>query len=155
MLVADDIMFVVGAGDGFVLGAIDDLVGAGDVLLDPVVGDDAGVRRAHAGEDRRMAGARLGRGMALIARREDDPGQQACEAFGEMATISFGGVLSAVLVAPGAGADVGMRGAGLGSGRKPGAGAVWAIAGAAAVANRAAAISAFIEGTRVTKPPPL
>jgi hypothetical protein len=113
--------------------------------------------------------------MALIARREDDPGQQACEAFGEVIAIlleQVGGELvdrdgddqlrrrpergaGRAGLSPRAGVDVGMRGAGLGSGRKPGAGAVWAIAGAAAVANRAAAISAFIEGTRVTKPPPL
>ena len=36
-------------------------------LVEPVVGDDPGPRRAVAGEDGRMAGAGLGRGVALIA----------------------------------------------------------------------------------------
>ncbi len=52
--------------------------------IEPAVGNDAGRGRMHAGEDRRMARAGLGRGMALIAVGEGDtfgePGKPAGEA---------------------------------------------------------------------------
>src|SRR3546814_3220199 len=73
--------------DGLVLGAIDAFVLARGRQVEIMIGDDAGVRRMVAGQDRRMAGAGFGRAMRLIARREDDARSEPRETAGEAAAI--------------------------------------------------------------------
>src|SRR5207249_4860201 len=66
---------------------IDALVRALDALVDPDVGDDPGARRMIAGEDGRMAGAGLGRRVALISVAEHGAARQPREAAGELRAI--------------------------------------------------------------------
>src|SRR3546814_1620564 len=73
--------------DGLVLGAIDAFVLARGRQVEIMIGDDAGVRRMVAGQDRRMAGAGFGRAMRLIARRKDDARSEPRETAGEAAAI--------------------------------------------------------------------
>jgi hypothetical protein len=76
-----------GAGDGFVLGAIDALVVARRVQVEIIVGDNAGARRMATGQNRRVAGACFGRAMRLVARRKDDPAAEPRQAAAEPAAI--------------------------------------------------------------------
>ena len=74
-------------GTRLVLGAIDGLVGPRERLVGPGIGDDPGARRVIAGEDGRMAGAGLGRGVALIAVAERRPAAEPGKAAGEVRAI--------------------------------------------------------------------
>ena len=82
---------LVGKGTGarhrLVLGAIDGIVGPPDRLVEPGVADDAGARRMIAGQDGRMAGAGLGRRVALIAVVKHSPAGQPREATGEVRPV--------------------------------------------------------------------
>ena len=97
MLVGDGVVGAGAAGDALILGAIDGLVGARGLQIGPAVGDDAGARGVHPGQDRRMARAGLGRGMALIARREHRAFQQPLEPAGEAVAI-FGEQIGGELI---------------------------------------------------------
>ncbi len=70
------------ARHALVLGAVDQLVGPGGRQIVPVVGDDAGAGGVIAGQDGGVAGAGLGRGMALEARGKDRAARQALHAGG-------------------------------------------------------------------------
>ena len=81
------VMFGAAAGDARVLRAIDLLVGAGEALVEPFVGDDPGPRRPVAGKDGGMARAGLGHVVALVAGREHHPLLQPPQPAGEMLAI--------------------------------------------------------------------
>ena len=78
----------IAAGNRFVFGAIDFIVrlaravGARRFRILPVIGDDPGACRAAPGQNRRMAGAGFGRGMALMTARKDDALRQPFESAG-------------------------------------------------------------------------